>query len=76
MAPLATRAATGKLTSMKSNIDELKKQRNTMKYTRWSGGGNGAYPASSTPKPQTFDATKPPGIIRQGIDAVRGFVTG
>jgi hypothetical protein len=32
--------------------------------------------ASSTPKPQTFDATKPPGIIRQGIDAVRGFVTG
>jgi hypothetical protein len=32
--------------------------------------------ASSTPTPQTFDATKPPGIIRQGIDAVRGFVTG
>jgi hypothetical protein len=32
--------------------------------------------ASPTPKPQTFDATKPPGIIRQGIDAVRGFVTG
>jgi hypothetical protein len=32
--------------------------------------------ANSTPKPQTFDATKPPGIIRQGIDAVRGFVTG
>jgi hypothetical protein len=32
--------------------------------------------ASSTPKLQTFDATKPPGIIRQGIDAVRGFVTG
>jgi hypothetical protein len=32
--------------------------------------------ASSTPKPQTFDATKPPGLIRQGIDAVRGFVTG
>jgi hypothetical protein len=34
--------------------------------------------ASPTPKPQTFDATKPPerGLIRQGIDVVRGAVTG
>jgi hypothetical protein len=32
--------------------------------------------ASSTPKPQTFDATKPPGIIGRGIDAVRDFITG
>jgi hypothetical protein len=79
MAPLAARAATGKLTpDEKTQLDELKKQRNY--YVNilggLAGGGNGAYPASPTPKPQTFDATKPPGLIGRGIDAVRDFITG
>jgi hypothetical protein len=79
MAPLAARAATGKLTpDEKTQLDELKKQRNY--YVNilggLAGGGNGAYPASPTPKPQTFDATKPPGIIGRGINAVRDAITG
>jgi hypothetical protein len=32
--------------------------------------------ASSTPKPQTLDATKPLGLIGRGINAVSSFVTG
>jgi hypothetical protein len=78
MAPLAARAATGKLTpDEKTQLDELKKQRNY--YVNilggLAGGGNGAYPASPTPKPP-YDATKPPGIIGRGINAVRDAITG
>jgi hypothetical protein len=78
MAPLAARAATGKLTpDEKTQLDELKKQRNY--YVNilggLAGGGNGAYPASPTPKPP-YDATKPPGLIGRGINAVRDAITG
>jgi rhodanese-related sulfurtransferase len=82
MAPLAARAATGKLTpDERTQLDELKKQRNY--YVNilggLAGGGNGAYPAKATAAGIKDLSNNPPverNFIGKGIDAVSSFVTG
>jgi hypothetical protein len=78
MAPLAARAATGKLTrDEEMQLAQLRDQRNYYSTILGglAGGSYGAFSASPTPKPP-YDATKPPGLIGRGINAVRDAITG
>jgi hypothetical protein len=78
MMPLAAKEASGKLTNdERTQLAQLRDQRNYYSTILGglAGGSYGAFPASPTPKPP-YDATKPPGLIGRGINAVRDAITG
>jgi hypothetical protein len=81
MAPLAAKEALGKLTNdERTQLAQLRDQRNYYSTILGglAGGSYGAFPAQATaagPKDLSNLSTKR-GLIGQGIDAVRDFVTG